>query len=144
MYKRQIPDIVIDKSPDTIDIAAPPNPKTSIVDATTIFLDFPKSILFSIKTFNPFIAIKPYSSKETPPNTGSGIVEIIAVNLPRKPKHIAIIAANTITQTDAILVIPTTDVFSPYVVFAGPPSIPATKVAIPSPSKVPVSYTHLK
>ena len=39
-----IPEIVTDKSPDTIDIAAPPRPKTSIVDATTIFFAFPKSI----------------------------------------------------------------------------------------------------
>ena len=45
-------------------------------------------------------------------------------------------AANPITQTEAIFVIPTTEVFSPYVVFAGPPSNPATIVAIPSPSKV--------
>ena len=39
-----IPEIVTDKSPDTIDIAAPPKPNTSIVEATTIFFDFPKSI----------------------------------------------------------------------------------------------------
>ena len=61
---------------------------------------------------------------------------MIAVNLPKKAKHIAIIAASPITQTDATFVIPTTEVFSPYVVFAGPPSIPATNVAIPSPSNV--------
>ena len=54
-----IPEIVTDKSPDTIDIAAPPNPKTSIVDATTIFFGFPKSIWFSIKTFKPFTDINP-------------------------------------------------------------------------------------
>ena len=39
-----IPEIVIDKSQLTIDIAAPPNPKTSIVDATTTFLASSKSI----------------------------------------------------------------------------------------------------
>ena len=50
--------------------------------------------------------------------------------------NIAIIAANPITHTDATLVIPTTLVFSPYVVFAGPPNNPATVVANPSPSYV--------
>ena len=39
-----IPEIVIDKSQETIDIAAPPSPKTSIEEATTTFLDLPKSI----------------------------------------------------------------------------------------------------
>ena len=50
--------------------------------------------------------------------------------------QIANIAAKPITQTDATFVIPTTDVFSPYVVFAGPPSKPANNVANPSPIKV--------
>ena len=58
------------------------------------------------------------------------------MNFPKNPKHIAKIAAKPITQTEATLVIPTTDVFSPYVVFAGPPNNPATKVAIPSPKRV--------
>ena len=53
--KEQFQSIIV----DTIDIAAPPSPRTSIVDAIIIFLFFPKSILFSIKTFRPFTAMKP-------------------------------------------------------------------------------------
>ena len=64
------------------------------------------------------------------------MLEIRAVNFPKKPRTIAIIAASPITHTDATLVIPTTAVFSPYVVFAGPPIAPATNVARPSPIKV--------
>ena len=83
-----------------------------------------------------FTAINPYRRSETPPKTAFGIVDTSAVNLLKNPNAIAIIAASPITQTDATFVIPTTDVFSPYVVFAGPPINPATKVAIPSPNKV--------
>ena len=96
-----------------MEIAAPPNPSTNIVDATTIFLDFPKSILFSINTFKPFTEINPYNSKDTPPKTASGMVDTNAVNFPKNPKQIAITAANPMTHTDATFVIPTTDVFSP-------------------------------
>ena len=103
--------------PDTvtvpIPIAAPPSPNTSILDAIITFLDFPKSTLFSIKTLSPFTAINPYSSNDTPPSTAFGIVDTSAVNLPKNPSNIANIAASPITQTDAILVIPTTAVFSP-------------------------------
>ena len=66
----------------------------------------------------------------------AGIEEITAVNLPKKPNTIAIIAASPITHTEATLVIPTTEVFSPYVVFAGPPINAATAVATPSPITV--------
>ena len=64
------------------------------------------------------------------------IEDITAVNLPKKPNTIAIIAASPITHTEATLVIPTTEVFSPYVVFAGPPINPAKNVATPSPNNV--------
>ena len=50
--------------------------------------------------------------------------------------HIAIIAASPVTQTDATFDIPTTLVFSPYVVFAGPPTSPAATLAKPSPKRV--------
>ena len=53
-----------------------------------------------------------------------------------KTTTIAIIAARPITQTDATFVIPTTDVFSPYVVLAGPPKIAENEVARPSPISV--------
>ena len=76
--------MVNDKSLFTIDIAAPPKPKTSIDDATIIFFDSSKFTWFFIKTFNPFTAINPYSNKDTPPNTALGIVDIIAVIFPRK------------------------------------------------------------
>ena len=131
-----IPEIVSERSPWTIETAAPPSPKTSIVDATTMFLFTPKLIWFSINTLRPLTAINPYSSNDTPPSTGLGIVETIAVNFPKKPNTIAIIAARPITHTEAIFVIPTTEVFSPYVVFAGPPIAPAINVAKPSPRRV--------
>ncbi len=41
-----IPEIVSEKSPFTIDIAAPPKPNTNIVEATTTFLGSSKSICF--------------------------------------------------------------------------------------------------
>jgi hypothetical protein len=44
------------KSLDTIEITHSPSLKTSIVEATIIFLFLLKSILFSIKTFKPFTA----------------------------------------------------------------------------------------
>ena len=106
---RLIPDIPT----VAIFITAPPSPSTSILEAIIIFLDFEKSILFSIKTLRPFTAINPYKSKATPPSTAFGIVETKAVNLPKNPSNIAIIAASPITQTEATFVIPTTDVFSP-------------------------------
>ena len=80
--------------------------------------------------------MKPYSNKLTPPSTGVGIVCTNAVNFPKKPKTIAKQAAKAITPTDAFLVIPTTAVFSPYVVFDGPPKKPAANVAKPSPINV--------
>ena len=92
-----IPDIVTAKSPLTIDIVAPPNPKTSIADATITFFVLLKSTWFCIKTFNPLTDINPYRSKDTPPKTAVGIVDISAVNLVKKPNIIAIIAANPIT-----------------------------------------------
>ena len=101
-----------------------------------MFLDCSKSTWFLINTFKPFTAINPYRSNDTPPSTAFGIVETSAVNLPKNPITIANIAASPITLTLATLVIPTTDVFSPYVVLAGPPKAPATNVAIPSPNRV--------
>ena len=92
--------------------------------------------MFCTNTFNPFTAINPYRSNETPPRTAFGIVDTNAVNLLKNPKTIAVIAAKPITHTDATFVIPTTEVFSPYVVFAGPPINPAKNVAIPSPNNV--------
>ena len=50
---------------------------------------------------------------DTPPSTAFGIVEISAVNLPKKLITIANTAARPITFVDATLVIPTTLVFSP-------------------------------
>ncbi len=58
------------------------------------------------------------------------------MNILQNDSAIAIIAAPPVTQTLPTFVIPTTDVFSPYDVLAGPPSKPATEVAIPSPSSV--------
>ena len=57
--------------------------------------------------------MKPYNKSETPPSTQFGIELTTAVNFPKKPSIIAKIAANPITHTEAIFVIPTTDVFSP-------------------------------
>ena len=113
-----------------------PNPITNIADAITTFLNSSKLTLFFIRTLNPLIDIKPYSNSDTPPSTGFGIVANICVILPKNEIIIVIIAANPITHTDATLVIPTTDVFSPYVVLAGPPISPDVNVAKPSPSKV--------
>ena len=48
-----------------------------------------------------------------PPSTALGIVEIKAVNLPRKLSAMAMKAALRITETEAIRVIPITPVFSP-------------------------------
>ena len=50
---------------------------------------------------------------DIPPSTAFGIVEINAVNFPRKLNPIANNAALRMTETLAILVIPTTPVFSP-------------------------------
>ena len=59
-----------------------------------------------------------------------------AVNFPINPNKIAITAAPPTTYTEATRVIATTPVFSPYVVFAGPPSAAETNVANPSPKSV--------
>ena len=50
---------------------------------------------------------------DIPPRTEFGMVEMRAVNLPRKLKEIAIKAAFRITETEAMRVIPITPVFSP-------------------------------
>ena len=50
---------------------------------------------------------------DIPPSTAFGMVEIKAVNLPRKLRAIAMKAALRITETEAIRVIPITPVFSP-------------------------------
>jgi hypothetical protein len=89
-----------------------------------------------LKTFNPLTAINPYRRSDTPPNTAFGIVDTKAVNFPKNAIIIEIIAASPITLTEATLLIPTTEVFSPYVVLAGPPIAPATSVATPSPIRV--------
>ena len=59
-----MPEIVTDKSPLIIEIAAPPNPKTNIDEATTTFLDTSKSTLFLINTFKPLTAMKPYNNND--------------------------------------------------------------------------------
>ena len=131
-----IPEIDNEKFFVAIDIAAPPKPNTNIEEATITFFIFSKSTLFCINTFKPLTDINPYNSIDTPPSTADGIDDIIAVSSPKNPNIIAIKAASPKTQTEATFVIPTTDVFSPYVVFAGPPIIPAANVARPSPIKV--------
>ena len=115
---------------------APPRPKTNILAHIITFLVFEKSSLFLTITSNPLTLINPYKSRDILPRTILGIVLKIAVNLPKNDMIIANIAASIITLTDATFVIPTTLVFSPYVVLAGPPNEPATNVAKPSPSKV--------
>ena len=62
----------MDKSPYANDNAAPPNPKTSIVAATTTFLLLLKSTWLWINIFKPFTDMKPYSNTEIPPKTGPG------------------------------------------------------------------------
>lgn len=55
----------------------------------------------------------PYNRMDIPPNTDVGMVEISAVNFPKKLKPIAMKAALRMTETDAMRVIPMTPVFSP-------------------------------
>ena len=70
---RDIPEIAMDKSPDTRDNDAPPKPKTSMVAATTTFLVFVKSTWLWINILRPFTQMNPYNNTEIPPKTGAGI-----------------------------------------------------------------------
>lgn len=76
----------------------------------------------------------PNNSIDTPPKTDVGIVAIIAIVLPENDKSIAIMAAPSITNTLYTRVIANTPMFSPYVVFGGPPISALINVPIPSPS----------
>ena len=77
-----------------MDNAAPPNPKTSIVAATTTFLVLLKSTWLLINIFKPFTQINPYNNTEIPPNTGCGIAVKSAVKCPENAKMIAMEKAN--------------------------------------------------
>ena len=127
-----VPDKVIGPTSST----AEPSPSTNIELAIMRLRTCLKSTCFSINTFNPFEAITPYKRIAIPPSTALGIVRMSAVNLPKKLNPIAISAALRMTDTDAIRVNPTTPVFSPYVVLAGPPRKADTAVATPSPMSV--------
>ena len=72
----------IDKSPYTNANAAPPNPKTSMVAATTTFLVLFKSTWLLIKILRPFTQINPYNNTDIPPKTGVGIAVNNAVKWP--------------------------------------------------------------
>ena len=87
----------IDKSPDTTDNAAPPNPKTSIVAAMTTFLVLLKSTWLWIRIFKPFTQMNPYNNTEIPPKTGCGIAVKRAVKCPENANIIAMTAARPIT-----------------------------------------------
>ena len=65
-----------------------------------------------------------------------GIELINAANFGEKDKIIAKYAANLTTLGSYTFDNANTPVFSPYVVFAGPPNNPANEVARPSPIKV--------
>ena len=65
-----------------------------------------------------------------------GIEPITAANFGEKLRMIAYTAAMRITLGSCTFDSSNTPVFSPYVVFAGPPMAPANAVASPSPIKV--------
>jgi len=74
--------------------------------------------------------------KLTPPMMEDGIEPITAANFGEKLRMIAYTAAIRITLGSCTFDSSNTPVFSPYVVFAGPPMAPANAVASPSPIKV--------
>src|SRR5699024_4605692 len=77
----------------------------------------------------------PNNSKEMPPITGEGMDEMSAANFPKKDKMIAMAAAIPIIHVEYTLVIASTPMFSPYVVFGVEPTKLEIMVAIPFPNK---------
>src|SRR5699024_3854794 len=77
----------------------------------------------------------PNNSIEIPPMTGQGMDEMSAANFPKKDKMIAITAAIPIIHVDYTLVIASTPMFSPEVVFGVEPKKLEMIVEIPFPNK---------
>ena len=113
-----------------------PSPQTKITPAIIRFLERVRSTLFSTTFRTPMAEIIPYSMKDTPPIIADGIVEMTAANFGMKDSTIANTAARRTTIGSYTLESSNTPVFSPYVVFAGPPIAPANAVARPSPTNV--------
>ncbi len=76
----------------------------------------------------------PNSKIDTPPSTGGGIVPTKAISFPEKDSKAANTAAPPITHTLKTRVKTSTPIFSPYVVFGGPPIRDEISVPKPSPS----------
>jgi hypothetical protein len=77
-----------------------PVPSTSVMAATIRFLFCEKSTRLSTQILAPATAIRPNTTIDTPPMTGSGIAWITAPNLGEKPRTTAISAANRKTAVE--------------------------------------------
>ena len=73
---------------------------------------------------------------DTPPIIEAGIEPMISATFGINPRTIAYTAASLITRGSCTRLSSSTPVFSPYVVFAGPPNKAESEVARPSPIKV--------
>jgi len=113
-----------------------PSPLTRITAATIRLRDFVKSTLFSTTLRTPIAEIIPYSMKLTPPMIDAGSEPIHSATFGEKLRRIAYTAARRTTLGSYTRLSSRTPVFSPYVVFAGPPNAAANAVARPSPIRV--------
>ena len=87
--------------------AKPPNlsvkspvPSTSVMAATIRLRFCEKSTRLSTQILAPATAIRPNTTMETPPITGSGMAWITAPNLGEKPSTMAMAAATTNTAVE--------------------------------------------
>ena len=131
-------DVNVIDVPATVKVIPSPNPSplTRITAATIRLRDFVKSTLFSTTLRTPIAEIIPYSMKLTPPMIDAGSEPIHSATFGEKLRRIAYTAARRTTLGSYTRLSSRTPVFSPYVVFAGPPNAAANAVARPSPIRV--------
>ena len=115
--------------------AAPLIPEINTTEVRIKLRDFVKSTFFSISIRMPAAAITPKSRMQTPPMTGTGMLLMMAANLPMNEIAMAMQAAPPITHTLKTFVIAITPIFSPYVVLGVAPTKPDNTLEMPSPSR---------